>query len=290
MHYSDIPPRPANRADVNHDVEWPSGMRSCLFLSFDFDAESAWFDGDPNDWRNEVTVSHGGFGARVGVPKTLELLSGLGLSATFFVPGWVAEAHTGTCEAILKAGHEIGHHGGFHIMPSLDDEKTSLEELDRGFETLRRRLGVRPIGYRAPCGENFGVYLEYLSERGIRYSSSWRDDVFPYRHVLDCGKPGPVELPANYFFDDWSHGLIKGSGRNLVAREQVLSMWMDELEETHDWGGLTTTIFHPQVSGRPSRFRILREFLERALRIDGLWIANGAQICNHLETSQFSAR
>jgi peptidoglycan-N-acetylglucosamine deacetylase len=283
MRYADIPARPANRASVNHDVKWPSGMRSCLFLSFDFDAESAWFDGDPNDWRNEVTVSHGGFGARVGLPKILELLNGLGLPATFFVPAWVAEAHTGACEAILKGGHEIGHHGAFHIKPSLEDMKTSLDELDRGFNTLKSRLGVEPIGYRAPCGENYSAFLEYLADRGIQYSSSWRDDVFPYRHVLNNDKAGPMELPANYFFDDWMHGLIKGSGRNLVSREQVLSMWMDELEETHDWGGLTTTIFHPQVSGRPSRFRTLREFLERALRIDGLWIANGAQICGHLD-------
>lgn len=78
MDYSDIPARPANRAPVSQSVAWPRGKQSCLFLSFDFDAESAWFDGDPGDWRNEVTLSHGGFGPRVGVPKILELLEGLG--------------------------------------------------------------------------------------------------------------------------------------------------------------------------------------------------------------------
>jgi len=62
-------------------------------------------------------------------------------------------------------------------------------------------------------------------------------------------------------------------------------MWRDELEVTHEWGGITTTILHPQVSGRPSRFKILREFLEEAKELDGLWIANGAQITEHLESS-----
>lgn len=285
MDYADIPTRPANRAPVNHRIDWPVGMRSCLFLSFDFDAESAWFDGDPRGWRHEVTVSHGGFGPRVGLPKILELLAGLELSATFFVPAWVAEAHTGLCEAMLRGGHEIGHHGGFHLKPSPDDMDASLAELDRGFEALSRRLGLEPVGYRAPCGENYSVFLDHLMVRGVKYSSSWRDDVFPYRHVLDGSKPGPIELPANYFFDDWMHGLIKGSGRNLVAREEVLSMWRDELEVTHEWGGITTTILHPQVSGRPSRFKILREFLEEAKELVGLWIANGAQITEHLESS-----
>jgi peptidoglycan/xylan/chitin deacetylase (PgdA/CDA1 family) len=290
MKYSDIPVRPANRAKVHRTTNWPAEKRSCLFLSFDFDAETAWFDEDPAVWRNVVSVSHDGFGARVGVPKMLELLGEFRLSATFFVPGWVAVAHTAICEDILKAGHEIGHHGGFHIKPDTDDEETSLREIEHGFASLKSALGVEPIGYSAPAGENVGVFLDYLQARGIRYSSSWRDDVFPYRHVLEGGKAGPLELPANYFFDDWMHGLIKGSGRNLVAREQVLSMWMDELEETHEWGGLTTTIFHPQVSGRPSRYRILRQFLEQALALDGLWIANGSQICNHLEaTDSFKA-
>jgi len=285
VNYADIPNRPRNLAKRNTDLQWPDGSQSALFLSFDFDAETAWFDSDPAMWGWDVTLSHGGYGPRAGVPKLLELLSELDLSATFFVPAWVADAHTGVCEAILTGGHEIGHHGGYHLKPTLDDRQTALMEIDRGFETLERRLGVSPIGYRAPLGENFAVYLEYLQEKGIRYSSSWRDDVFPYRHVLESGDSGPLELPANYFFDDWMHGMIKGSGRNLVPREQVLSMWMDELEETHDWGGLTTTIFHPQVSGRPSRFKTLREFLQHAKAMEGLWIANGARIFDHVATT-----
>lgn len=283
MDHGDIPARPRNLAERRHDVAWPEGMRSTLFLSFDFDAETAWFGRDADEWRNEVSLSHGGYGARIGLTKLLELLRRLDLTATFFVPAWTVEAHTALCEAILKDGHEIGHHGAYHRLPSLEDRDASLREIDRGFDVLERRLGVTPAGYRAPSGENFGAYLERLQARGVRYSSSWRDDVFPYRHVLDGGGAGPIELPANYFFDDWMHGMIRGSGRNLVAREQVLSMWFDELEVTHEWGGLTTTVFHPQVSGRPSRFKTLREFLTHALAVDGLWIATGAQICDHLE-------
>ena len=74
------------------------------------------------------------------------------------------------------------------------------------------------------------------------------------------------------------HGVIRGTGRNLIAREQVLSMWQDELEVTHEWGGLLTTVFHPQVSGRPSRFKILRNFLKAAKNIDDLWITSGKRI------------
>lgn len=288
MQYSDIPHRPANPARVNADIKWPAGFKSALFLGFDFDAESAWFDEDPNDWKNEISVSYGGYGARVGLPKILDLLARLELGATFFVPGWVVKTQTALCEDILKRGHEIGHHGVYHQKPSLENTQASLDEIDHGFDILKETLGITPVGYRAPCGEDYSVYLEHMQSRGIRYSSSFRDDIYPYRHVLEGDRNGPVELPLNYFLDDWMHGMIRGTGRNLVAREQVLSMWRDELEITHEWGGLTTTVFHPQVSGRPSRFKILSEFLIGAMEKQDIWITTGRNICDHFEKFEAS--
>lgn len=281
MQYSDIPFKPKNPAQPPKHFIWPNGKTSCLFLSFDFDAEAAWFDENPSDWNNEVRISLGAFCARVGVPKILELLELFDLKATFFIPAWTVEAHTKACESILKAGHEIGHHGGYHLQPNPNEPAKALEEIEMGFETLSRVLGVKPVGYRAPLGENCVDYLKVLAEGGIEYSSSWRDDILPYRHIIPGISNAPIELPGNYFFDDWMHGMIKGSQRNLLAREQVLSMWRDELEITHEWGGLLTTIFHPQVSGRPSRFKILREFLQNCKDTNGLWIATGAEINDH---------
>ena len=289
MRHSDIPKQPSNPSLPARSFHWPDGSRSCLFLSFDFDAETAWFDEDAGDWQKQVRLSHGGYGARVGVPKILELLRELSLTATFFVPAWVVEAHRGVCEAILEDGHEIGHHGTYHLPPNLQDMATSLAEIDRGFDVLNDVLGILPVGYRAPLGENSSVFLSHLADKGIRYSSSWRDDIFPYRHRIDGTNNPPVELPVNYFFDDWMYGMIKGSGRNFIAREQVLSIWADELEVSHEWGALLTTVFHPQVSGRPSRFKILRAFLQQALETDGLWIAPGRDIYEYFQQVEANA-
>ena len=55
-------------------------------------------------------------------------------------------------ESILRAGHEIGHHGYHHLLPDPGDPWIE-EEVERGFEALKRRLGVVPTGYRAPYGE-----------------------------------------------------------------------------------------------------------------------------------------
>ena len=276
-----VPVRPANTAAPSPRVPWPDGKRAALLISFDVDAESAWTSKDPAHADKLVTMSFGGYESRVGVPVLLDLLRQLDVPATFFIPGWTADAHPAMCEAITRAGHEIGHHGYFHLTPDPGDPAIAYE-LDRGLEALKRRLGVVPKGYRAPYGEFAEELRAGLADRGLLYSSSFRDDVRPYRHVLADGRPGLIELPVTASADDWSHGLsARFSPRSLLTREEVLSIWRDELDELRDWGGMMTTVLHPQVSGRPARFKLLREFLSYAIECGDIWIATGEQIAQH---------
>jgi len=276
-----VPHRPANPAPAAPVLPWPEGFRAAMFLSFDVDAESAWTSKDPAHAQRLVTMSYGGYEARVGVPKLLELLREQQLQATFFVTGWSIEAHPGLAESIARDGHEIAHHGFYHLMPDPGDPMIE-DELERGLETLRRRLGVVPKGYRAPYGESCEELRASLRRRGFLYSSSWRDDVRPYRQVLADGSPGVIELPVTASYDDWMFGLSnRFSPRPLFPREHVLSIWKDELEETREWGGMVTTVLHPQVSGRPMRLRLLREFLSWARTMPDVWIATGEAIAQH---------
>src|SRR6516164_3773067 len=273
-----IPLAPANTADAAPDYPWPKPYTSAMFLSFDVDAESAWTSKDASHAERLVTMSYGGYEARVGTPKLLELLDELGLKATFFITGWSVEAHPAMAEAILKGGHEIGHHGFHHLLPDPGDPLIE-DELERGFETLKRRLGVVPVGYRAPFGESCEELRASLKRRGILYSSSCRDDVRPYRQRLADGSPGVIEIPVTSSYDDWMHGMsTRLSPRPIFTREHVLSLWTDELDEIRDWGAMVTTVLHPQVSGRPMRFRLLREFLGYALSHGDVWITTGREI------------
>ncbi|WP_316176992.1 MULTISPECIES: polysaccharide deacetylase [unclassified Bradyrhizobium] len=273
-----IPLIPANTAPPAPDYPWPAPYRAAMFLSFDIDAESAWTSKDPAHAARLVTMSFGGYEARVGTPKLLELLAELDLKATFFITGWSVDAHPAMAEAVLKAGHEIGHHGYHHLLPDPGDPFI-VEEIERGFEAIQRRLGVRPIGYRAPFGEFCEELRVALVRQGIIYTSSFRDDVRPYRHRLADGKPGTIEIPVTASYDDWMHGLsARFSPRSIFPREHVLSMWKDELDEVRDWGAMVTTVLHPQVSGRPMRFRLLREFLTYAKSCQDVWITTGAEI------------
>ncbi|NOW44959.1 peptidoglycan/xylan/chitin deacetylase (PgdA/CDA1 family) [Novosphingobium sp. SG751A] len=275
-----VPLKPANAADLAPDFPWPPPFRAAMFLSFDVDAESAWTGDDADTAKLLISMSYGGYEARIGTRKLLELLADLELKATFFIPGWTVEAHPMMCEAIAKDGHEIGHHGYHHLMPH-PDNSLLVEEVERGLEALQRVLGVRPKGYRAPSGEFTAELLALLQECNFLYTSSFRDDVRPYRHRLADGRAGTIELPVSAGFDDWSLGLqTRTSSRQIMSTRDVLPMWMDELDEVRDWGAMLTTVLHPQCSGRPNRFRLLRTFLQQAMAYKDVWITTGEAIAD----------
>lgn len=285
-----FPMRIANPADPAPDYPWPAGKSCALFPAFDVDGETAWLQHDAANTDRLVTLSFGGYEERVGVPKILGHLRSVEIKATFFIPGWIVDVHPAMCEAIVRDGHEIGHHGYLHKRPDPADFDEDVEEFEKGMEALKRVLGVVPVGYRAAGGENYHALLTYLRERGILYSSSFRDDIRPYRHRQRDGSAGVVELPINASFDDWLYGLSQRfSPRPMFPSEHVLSIWNGELDQTREWGGLVSMVMHPQVSGRPMRFGIMRDFLARARGYGDVWIATGREIAEHFVAQEKAA-
>jgi hypothetical protein len=163
-------------------------------LTFDFDAETLWISRNPENINRPGVLSQGKYGAQVGVPKILEVLRDFGIKSTFFVPGWTAEKHTAKVGTSSRTAM-VGHHGYLHewITPDKPDEE--LASFDRGLEALQRTVGVRPKGYRSPAGETSPNMFRIMADYGFLYDSSMMDHVNPYRHVLEDGRFGPVELP-----------------------------------------------------------------------------------------------
>lgn len=260
-------------------VRWPNRARMAVLVSFDFDAETLWLSRDPANAEKLVTMSYGTFGARVGVPAILALLREQGLPATFFVPGWTAEHHTAVCEAVVRDGHEIAHHGYLHLWPDPDRPAEAEAELMQGLEALERTLGIRPTGYRAPAGEMTRHLMGLLVRERFTYLSSFKADIVPYRHGPDSGGAGLIELPTDSAIDDTAYGFTHlRTPKPLFPEEHVLAIWRQSFAAMHAAGGLFNMVLHPQVTGRPMRLELLRKFLDYAQTFDGVWFATGATI------------
>lgn len=264
-------------------------MSCAVALTFDFDAEELWLGSDPAYGGDPGVLALGRYGARVGVPKILQLLREEELPATFFVPGAVAERYPGHVAAILEAGHEVAHHGYNHIPADPTFPGLVADQIDRGLEALDRVAGVMPVGYRAPDGVSSYLGLRALTERGFLYDSSLRDHYAPYRITLDDGSPGPVEIPEQPTLDDWVYASTSPvQYRVMQSKTHVLSIWKDEFAELRSWGGSITLVMHPQITGRPIRLATLREFIAFTREFDDVWYAKCHDIARHFEAQEFS--
>ena len=253
---------------------WPDGARCAVSFTFDFDAEEVWIGEDPANAGRPGVLSQGTYGAKVAVPAILEILARRGVRATFFVPGRVAERHPGRVAAIAAAGHEIAHHGYTHTSPTALSPEAEEEELLKGLAALRV-FGTEVTGYRSPSWEVTPHTLRLLAGHGFGYSSSFMDDIRPYRHP-----GGLAELPIQWTLDDAPHFWFSTADwtRTIATTDHVRSIWTAEFLGIRQMGGACVLTMHPQIIGRPGRLAFLDSFIDFVTGHGDVWVATAAEI------------
>ena len=254
---------------------WPDGMRCAAAFTFDFDAEEAWIADDPANAERPGALSQGTYGAKIAVPLILDLLRAHGVTATFFVPGRVAERHPDRVEQIVSAGHELAHHGYTHTSPTTMPREEEEAELTKGLEVLRS-FGTDVTGYRSPAWD-FSAHTEALLERhGFAYSSNFMDDLRPYRRE----GTSLVEVPVQWILDDAAHFWFDGATwtKKISTPSEVREIWEAEFLGYRALGGAFVLTMHPQVIGRPSRLDLLDGFLGFVHGHEDVWIATCREI------------
>ena len=111
----------------------------------------------------------------------LGLFAELGIKATFFILGWVAERYPVLMQKIAAAGHEIANHGYDHARIFTLTPDQFRADLDRSRKILEDTSGQKVVGYRAPSfsiDQRTPWAHEILAEQGYAYSSS----VAPINH------------------------------------------------------------------------------------------------------------
>ncbi len=263
---------------------WPEGIQCTVCLAFDFDAETLWISRNEENLKRPVTLSQGTFGAKVAVPKILDLLQRYGIKATFFIPAWVIEKYKGLTKEISSEGHEIAHHGYRHEWPDMTDPKKEEDLLLRSMDIIEKAVGQRPLGYRSPAGEYTPSTLSLLNKNGFTYSSTMMDDITPYKHTLNGVKTNLVELPVHWSIDDapyFIYSLRPPVSRMTITPREFLEIFQGAFLDYYDWGGCFTTMLHPQVIGRPGRFRILEDFIQFIKGLPKVWIARGIDVATY---------
>ncbi|HEY7708607.1 MAG TPA: polysaccharide deacetylase family protein, partial [Candidatus Entotheonella sp.] len=158
---------------------WPDGARCAVAFTYDMDADSILhFDHHASADTRVAAMSMLRYGPEVAVPRILRMYQQFGMRQTFFLPAWCMERYPASVEAILKDGHEIGHHGYLHERPNELPPDEELYWLQRGTEVIVKMTGQKPRGMR--CGSyKFSRHtLDFLVQEGFDYEASlFGDDV-----------------------------------------------------------------------------------------------------------------
>jgi peptidoglycan-N-acetylglucosamine deacetylase len=270
--------------------------RHLVCLTFDFDNTSSAIA------RGQTTptmLSRGDFGV-VGAARILEVLERHSIRSTWFIPGHTIESYPEACRAVVRAGHEIGHHGWTHRVPASLTREEEAAELERGNAAIEAIAGRRARGYRSPAWDLSPWSIDLLIEQGFLYDSSLMgDDYLPYQapvgdvaeleQPLRFGQDSPlVEMPISWSLDDYpvfeysrsTGGILPG----LMNARLVGENWLGDFRymARQDWGIITYT-FHPHVIGRGHRMLMLEALIDQLMSSGATFVAMEDAVAEYRE-------
>lgn len=203
-----------------------------------------------------LTFDHLGRGAEVGrgawvrpapdapeittaIPRTLTLLSEIGVTGTFYIEGWSALHHRDVVTGILQAGHECGVHGWVHERWDTLDLGEQERLLHDSIAALRT-AGAEKIGFRAPHGNTTEETFSLLSEGGIHHDSSRlpTDDTDPHPRLVHGVAHVPFLWPM---VDFW----LLRKRQPPLAIADLCDEWFRQAEQCHEQGLPVVVDIHP---------------------------------------------
>jgi peptidoglycan/xylan/chitin deacetylase (PgdA/CDA1 family) len=227
-------------------------------------------------------ISMGRYGPTVALPRILETYRRLGITQTFFMPAWVMQAYPAAVDAILKNGHEIGHHSWMHEDPMEHSDAVEAELFERALEVHISMTGRKPRGYRAPVYSITPAMVDRLIAHDFLYDSSMMADDLPY--LVKTPNGSLIEIPPHWGNDDWppfAHFAEIDYLMPVRAPSEGIRAFAEEFDAMYEAGGFWMPVLHPFLTGRLARWREMEKLLERALDHGDVWFATMEEIATH---------
>jgi len=269
---------------IKNPVPWPNNAKCAVSITFDVDTDSALHLTHLNKADTMVSVQSLLKYDEIAIPRILDMYKNFGIKQTFFVPAWVIEKYPHTIEQIVNDGHEIGHHGYLHEHPNELSKEDEEYWLTRSIETIEKFTGEKPRGWRAPL-YNFSKHsAELLVKHNFLYDTSLMADDVPY--IIQSEKGEILELPTHWGVDDWlqfGHFTELNYKMPIKSATDGIQTFMDEFEAAYEYGGMFIPVWHPFITGRISRLRLVYKMIEEMQKRGDVWFAPMEEIAQHVQ-------
>jgi peptidoglycan/xylan/chitin deacetylase (PgdA/CDA1 family) len=255
----------APRNPAKPDQFWPNGARLVISLSMQMEGgaqpasgaespmpriDSKYPDLPASKWYD--------YGYKEGLPRLLDVLDRRNVKATSHMVGAAVDLHPSLAREIVERGHEAAGHGQTwtaQYSMTLEEERASYQQ---SIESIQRATGTRPVGFNAFWLRGTPHTLEILQSLGFIYhiDDVSRDEPFL---VTVKGRPFAV-VPYTLHMNDIVDYETRYFSTGMFADD--LKMEFDALYlEAGYRRRMMSVSAHDRIAGRPSRARVLEDFI-----------------------------
>jgi peptidoglycan/xylan/chitin deacetylase (PgdA/CDA1 family) len=289
MHYDYIP-LPARQPLI-----WPNGAHVALILTLNLetwdlkkDTDRPYYAGGPailpdilpGNIPDFPNYSWREYGQRVGIWRLLELFDQLGAKASCTANAVTFERRRAMTDAVLERGWELLTHNweqGELLTDFAGDPARERQIVLRTLDAFETHVGRKSKGWLSSSLRSTLQTADILAEQGCIFYCDLMNDDQPY---LVRTPHGPiVSVPYSNEINDFTF-----ITRKNYTTDQFRDALIGELDVLYAEGATTGRIMnvglHPHVSGRAHRIRALREFIEHAQSLPGVWWATREEIAD----------
>ncbi len=253
---------------------WPNGARMVVSLSLQMEAGGQPDRGANGPWGNLdtrypdlPTEKWYDYGVKEGIPRLLDMYARRKVHVTSHMVGQSVDKHPALAKEIVDRGHEPAAHGQTWdpIYARTPDEERA--NYVANIQAIARATGQKPVGYNAPGMRATPATFGILQDLGFLYHTDdlSRDEPFlvPVR-----GKPFVV-VPYTFVLNDYQN--FENRWRTCSDFAGELKAEFDALyEESTRKRRMISVAAHDRVAGRPSRAKVIEDFIVYAQKHSGV--------------------
>lgn len=220
------------------------------------------------------------YGQRVGVWRMFRLFEELGVKPSCTLNAVTIERRSQMVDFAEAHGYELVAHNyeqGELLTDFHADPEREAEVIRATLDVYEKHLGRRSKGWLSSSLRGTLRTADVLAAEGCTFYCDLLNDDQPY---LVQTPNGPiVAVPYSNEINDFT--LLTRRGYTTEQYRDTLIEELDTLyAESASTGLLMNVGLHPHVSGRAYRMRALREFVEHAKSLDGVWFARRDEIAD----------
>jgi peptidoglycan/xylan/chitin deacetylase (PgdA/CDA1 family) len=276
-------------------LRWPDGHQVALIVTINLetwdltkDTERSHYAGGPPilpdalpgnvpDFPNYTWRE---YGQRVGLWRMVDLLDELGVKASCTINGATCERRKPMVDAAVERGWELLAHNyeqGELLTDYAHNPQAERQIIRRTLDAYAKAVGKPARGWLSSSLRGTMNTADILADEGLLFYCDLMNDDQPF--LLKTASKPLVAVPYSNEINDFT--LLTRRGHTTAEYRDVL---IEELRTLHREGARTARLMnvglHPHVSGRAYRISALREFLEYAKSLPGVWWPTREEVAN----------